>query len=170
MSDAPARPLDVQELLAALASRNVEHLVIGGVAAQVHGRRRTTKDLDVMPAPEPENFERLAEALIALDAHPGALGARAGAPTAEQLSVAPIVPPLRTRHGELHILNQVPGAAAYAEMRARSLKVDLDGIAVHIVGVDDLIRMKQSSGRPQDLEDIEAVTAAAREARAQREP
>ncbi len=170
MSNAPAQPLDLKELLAALASCGVEYLVIGGVAAQVHGRRRTTKDLDVIPAPDPENFERLAEALIGLDAHPVELGPRAGAPTAEQLSVAPIVPPLRTRHGELHILNQVPGASAYAAMRTRSLKVDLDGIAVHIVGVDDLIRMKQTSGRPHDLEDIEAMTAAAREARARGEP
>jgi hypothetical protein len=33
-------------------------MVIGGVAAQVHGRRRTTRHLDVIPAPDMENFER----------------------------------------------------------------------------------------------------------------
>ncbi len=162
MTDAPDRPLDVRELLRALAEHGVDYLVIGGVAAQVHGRRRTTKDLDVTPAPEPENLERLAAALVALDAHPIELGPSAPTPTAEQLRLAAVVPPLSTPHGELHILNDVPGATAYEGMRARALTTDLDGIAVRIVGVDDLIRMKQAIGRPGDVEDIEAVTTVAR--------
>lgn len=166
MSDAPERPLDVRELFRALARHGVDYLVIGGVAAQVHGRRRTTQDLDVTPAPDPENFRRLAAALVALDAYPVELGPAAPAPTAEQLTVAPVVPPLTTRHGELHILNEVPGATAYAGMRTRALTTDLDGIAVRIVAVDDLIRMKQATGRPGDIEDIAALTTVAqREAR-----
>jgi predicted nucleotidyltransferase len=162
VSDAPERPLDLRELFRVLAEHGVDYLVIGGVAAQVHGRRRTTKDLDVTPAPDPENFERLAAALAALDAHPTELGPSAPAPTAEQLRVAPIVPPLTTRHGEIHILNEVPGATAYAGMRTRALRTDLDGIAIPIVGVDDLIRMKRTTGRPSDIEDVEALTTVAR--------
>ena len=162
MSDAPERPLDLRELFRVLAEHGVDYLVIGGVAAQVHGRRRTTKDLDVTPAPDPENFKRLAAALVTLDAHPVELGPGAPTPTAEQLRVAPVVPPLSTRHGELHILNEIPGATAYAGMRTRALTIDLDGIAMYIVGVDDLIRMKQTAGRPSDIEDIEALTTVAR--------
>jgi hypothetical protein len=161
VTDEPERPLDLQELFRVLDEHGVDYLVIGGVAAQVHGRRRTTMDLDVTPAPDPENLERLAAALAALDAHPVELGRSAPAPTAEQLNVAPVVPPLMTLHGDLHILNEVPGAAAYAAMRTRALTTDLDGVAVHIVGVDDLIRMKQATGRPSDIEDIEALTLVA---------
>jgi predicted nucleotidyltransferase len=47
-------------------------------------------------------------------------------------------------------------------MRTRALTTDLDGIAVLIVGVDDLIRMKQTAGRPGDIEDIQALTTVAR--------
>ena len=162
MSDAAERPLDLRELFRVLAEQDVDYLVIGGVAAQVHGRRRTTMDLDITPAPDPENFKRLAAVLVAIDAHPVELGPNAPTPTAEQLRVAPVVPPLATRHGELHILNEVPGATAYAAMRTRALSTDLDGITLHIVGVDDLIRMKQTIGRPSDLEDIEALTTVAR--------
>lgn len=161
VSDAPERPLDLRELFRVLAEHGVDYLVIGGVAAQVHGRRRTTMDLDVTPAPDAENLERLATALVVLDAHPVELGSSAPAPSAEQLRLAPVVPPLATRHGELHILNEVPGATAYAGMRARGLTTDLDGITVRIVGVDDLIRMKQTTGRPSDIEDIEALTRVA---------
>jgi len=170
VSDAPERPLDLRELFRVLAEHGVDYLVIGGVAAQVHGRRRTTMDLDVTPAPDPENFKRLAAALVALDAHPVELGPSAPTPTAEQLLLAPVVPPLSTRHGELHILNEVPGATAYAGMRARALTTDLDGIAMSIVGVDDLIRMKQTAGRPSDIEDIEALTTVARREARSAEP
>lgn len=163
MSDSPERPLDLRELFRVLDEHGVDYLVIGGVAAQVHGRRRTTKDLDVTPAPDPDNFTRLAAALVALDAHPAELGPSASTPTAEQLRLAPVVPPLTTRHGELHILNDVPGATVYAEMRTRALSTDFDGIVMRIVGVDDLIRMKQAVGRPSDIEDIEALTTIARQ-------
>lgn len=163
MSESPERPLDLRELFRVLDEHGVDYLVIGGVAAQVHGRRRTTKDLDVTPAPDPDNFTRLAAALVALDAHPAELGPSAPTPTAERLRLAPVVPPLTTRHGELHILNDVPGATVYAEMRTRALSTDLDGITMHIVGVDDLIRMKQAVGRPSDIEDIEALTTIARQ-------
>lgn len=162
MTDAQERPLDIRELFRALAEHGVDYLIIGGVAAQVHGRRRTTKDLDVTPAPTPENFERLAAALGALEAHPVELGPSAPSPTAEQLRLAAIVPPLSTEHGELHILNEVAGASAYEGMRARALTIDIGGIAVQIVSVDDLIRMKQASGRPGDIEDIEALATIAR--------
>jgi predicted nucleotidyltransferase len=47
-------------------------------------------------------------------------------------------------------------------MQERALKIDLDGIAVHIIGVDDLIRMTQAAGRPGDLEDIEALATVSR--------
>lgn len=162
MSGAPERPLDLRELFRALAEHGVDYLVIGGVAVQVHGHRRTTKDLDVTPAPDPENFERLAAALVALAAHPTELGASAPTPTAEQLHLAAIVPPLATQHGELHILNDVPGAADYAAMRTRALESNLGGVVVRIVGVDDLVRMKRAAGRPSDLEDVEVLMAVAR--------
>jgi uncharacterized protein (DUF1330 family) len=162
VSAAPERPLDLKELFRALDEHGVDYLVIGGVAAQVHGRRRTTKDLDVLPAPDAENARRLAAALEALDARPLELGAAAAAPTTEQLRLAPIVPPLTTRHGELHIVNEPAGAPAYDDMRARALSIDLDGITMYIVSVDDLIRMKKAAGRPRDLDDIEAITEVAR--------
>jgi hypothetical protein len=162
VSDSAERPLDLRELFRVLADHSVDYVVIGGVASQVHGRRRTTKDLDVIPAPDRANFKRLTAALQALDARPRDLGPKAPTPTAEQLRIATIAPPLSTRHGELHICNDVPGAAAYAEMRGRALTTDLDGIAVQIVSVDDLIRMKQAVGRPADIEDIAAITTIAR--------
>jgi hypothetical protein len=165
MSDSRAEgidpPLDIGELIATLARHRVEYLVIGGVATQVHGHRRTTMDLDLTPDPRSDNLRRLGAALTELDARPrdmGAEGTEIPAGDPQRLAVAAIVPPLLTRHGRLHILKEPKGAREFAEMRERALVVDLDGNEVAIVSLDDLIRMKRAAGRPRDLDDIAALT------------
>ena len=123
---------------------------------QVHGHGRTTLDLDVIPAPEPENTRRLAAALVELDAHPAEMP-WAGPPTEEQLSGAAIVPSLTTAHGELHILNHVPGAPGYEQLRANALELELDGVRLAFAGLEDLLAMKRATGRPQDRDDVAAL-------------
>ncbi len=174
MSEAGAggaeRPLDLGELIAALARHGVDYVVIGGVATQVHGHRRTTMDLDLTPDPNPENLRRLGEALAELEAHPrdspGA-GTEAEIPVSdpERLAIAAIVPPLLTRHGQIHILKEPKGARGFDQMREAALVVELDGNDVAIVSLDDLIRMKRAAGRPADLDDIAALTEVERQRR-----
>jgi hypothetical protein len=125
------RPLDLGELIATLARHGVEYLVIGGVATQVHGHRRTTMDLDLTPDPSPKNLRRLGAALEEI-------GARSG--------------------GQIHIHEEPKGAHKFDEMRKRALLVDLGGSDVAIASLDDLIRMKRAAGRPSDLDDIAALT------------
>lgn len=164
--ETPERPLDVLKLLATLARHDVSYVVIGGVAVQVHGHRRTTKNLDILPAPGRDNYRRLAAALDELDARQRGVdpGDVSVSPTdAERLETAAVVPPLTTTHGEVHILNAVPGAAPYDQLRSRALVVDVDSVAVAIVGLDDLIRMKRASGQPADREDVAVLAAVQRD-------
>ncbi len=164
-SEQEERPLDLNRLFEALARHGVDYVVIGGVATQVHGHRRTTMDLDLTPDPEPENLRRLAAALEELDAHPSdpAL-ADADLPVTDagRLLIAAIVPPLLTRHGQVHILKEPKGGRSFEKLRDAALVVEIDGIEVAIASLDDLIRMKRAAARPSDLEDIAALTAAAR--------
>ncbi len=160
------RPLDLGELIAVLARHGVDYVVIGGVATQVHGHRRTTMDLDLTPDPSPENLRRLGAALAELEARPrdfGAQGAEVPVADPEHLSVAAIVPPLLTRHGQVHILKEPKGARGFEEMRERALVIDLDGNKVAIVSLDDLIRMKRAAGRPGDLDDVAVLTEVERQ-------
>ncbi len=161
------RPLDLGELIAVLTRHGVDYLVIGGVATQVHGHRRTTMDLDLTPDPDPENLRRLGAALAELEARPRDAGTgEAEIPVgAERLAIAAIVPPLLTRHGQLRILKEPKGAHGFDQMRERALVVDLDGSEVAIVSLDDLIRMKRAAGRPTDLDDIAALTEVERQSR-----
>ncbi len=48
------------ELLLTLNRAGVDFIVIGGVAVGVHGFIRATKDLDIVPDPDPANLDRLA--------------------------------------------------------------------------------------------------------------
>jgi len=130
------RPLDLGELIAVLARHGVEYLVIGGVATQVHGHRRTTMDLDLTPDPSPENLRRLGAELAELEARP---------------------------HGQINIHQEPKGAHGFDQMRERALVVDLDDNEVAIVSLDDLIRMKRAAGRPADLDDIAALTEVERQ-------
>jgi hypothetical protein len=160
------RPLDLGELIVVLARHGVDYVVIGGVATQVHGHRRTTMDLDLMPDPSPANLRRLGAALAELDARPrDAVGPEAeiSVTDPERLAIAAIVPPLMTRHGQIHILKEPKGASSFDEMREHALVIDLDGNEIAIVSLDDLIRMKRAAGRPADLDDIAALTEVERQ-------
>lgn len=154
----PSAALDLRELLATLDRHHVEYTIIGGIAVQVHGHRRTTKDLDVIPAPDDENLGHLHAALNELGARPRDIPG-GPVPTTQQLATAAIVPPLTTRHGELRILRDVPGAPAYADLRERALHIEFDGISLAIAGLDDLLSMKRADGRPADIRDIAVLTA-----------
>lgn len=114
-----------------------------------------------MAAPDRGNLRRLAAAFRELDA-------RLSGVDAHLLGVDVFDPKtlgsganftLETDAGGLDFFNKVPGAPPYEQLRQRALSVDLGGLMVRVAGKDDLIRMKQASGRPQDLEDIAALAA-----------
>lgn len=46
---------------------------------------------------------------------------------------------------------------------ARAVTLDLDGIAVKLVSLDDLVRMKRASGRAQDEADLRHLEPLAKE-------
>jgi hypothetical protein len=155
MADATA--LDAARIFATLETYEVEYVVIGGIAVQVHGHVRMTNDVDMIPSPSPKNLTRLAKALAAL--HASVLN-----PGSEHLQIdAQMLPraalwQFATRHGDVDVLHDAPGADAFAALRERALLVVLDGHAIPIAGRDDLIRMKRAAGRPVDLQDIAALT------------
>lgn len=59
---------DLAGLVTALNAGAVRFVVIGGIAVSAHGHVRATEDLDIVPAPDVENLDRLGSALVGLDA------------------------------------------------------------------------------------------------------
>ncbi len=150
-------PLDAERILAALASRGVDYVIVGGIAVQTHGHVRTTVDIDVLPRPDRANMERLADALNSLGAeilNPGSELMRIDATTLPLASLWQFA----TRHGAVDVLHDAPGAPSYEDLRGRALEVQLGDLTLAVAGLDDLICMKRASARPVDLEDIAALT------------
>lgn len=64
---------------------------------------------------------------------------------------------LDTDAGPVDFLNDVSGAADYNAMRSRTRQADVGGVTVWVVGYEYLIRMKEASGREQDLRNIDKL-------------
>jgi hypothetical protein len=116
-----------------------------------------TNDVDVIPAPEPDNLARLATALRALEARVLNLGHEDTEIEASMLPRATIWQ-FATPHGDLDVLHEAPGAAPWSELRERALVIALDETRIPVAGRDDLIRMKLARGRPVDRADVAALT------------
>lgn len=153
----PDPPLDAERILRALAEHRVEYILIGGLAVQTHGHVRTTNDADLIPAPEPANLQRLADALRSLDARVANAGGDDIEIDAKMLPRATIWQFI-TRDGGIDVMHEVPGGRPYGELNERALRVRLGDIEVPVVGLDDLIQMKLARGRPVDLADVAALT------------
>lgn len=150
-------PLDAERIFRSLAERGVDYVLIGGIAVQTHGHVRMTNDVDLIPAPNPANLERLAAALRSLDARVLNPGSENIAIDASMLPRATIWQ-FATRDGDIDVMHEVPDGAPFAQLSERALRVRLGDVEVPVVGLDDLIRMKLARGRSIDLEDIAALT------------
>ena len=153
MSDHPFSP---ERIFAALEKHGVDYVTIGGVAANAHGSRRLTLDVDIVPAPETPNYKRLAAALDELDAPETAVDSRfrtLDPRDSFDLARADVLK-LPTSAGDLDLVNRPAGSPPYKDLRAHSVEVEVRGIRLRVVSLDDLIALKRASGRPQDLRDI----------------
>ncbi len=158
MTDDQSVPvLNADRIFETLDSCGVDYVLIGGIAVQTHGHVRMTNDADLIPAPDPENLRRLADALNALDARVLNVGHEDEEVTARMLPRSTIWQ-FSTREGGIDVMHEVPGGRAFPELSAEALRIKLGEIEVPVVGIDDLIRMKLARGRPQDLQDVAALT------------
>jgi hypothetical protein len=153
-------PFDPRRILTTLAQHGVEFVVVGGVAVQAHGHGRSTRDLDIIPRPDLRNLSRLGEALASVGARLLRADRAIDVTDPQLIKRAPLVP-LVTVYGRLDLLNiaQILGAPrSYDELRRRAFEAEIDGHAVAVAGLDDLIRIKRAAGRDMDIQDIGALT------------
>jgi predicted nucleotidyltransferase len=139
--------LDFKEFIKSLNDHKVRYLIVGGYAVAIHGHPRYTKDIDVWIEPSQENAVRLIAALDAFGF--GALGLR----TDDFLDPSQVVqlgyPPNR-----IDLLLALKGVDFENCYTAR-LQVEIDGMTVDFIDLENLKKNKQAVGRFQDLADLE---------------
>lgn len=157
--------LDAEDILRRLVARGVDFVVIGGIAAVVHGSPRITQDLDITFASDPTNLKALGDVLVALDAR--LRGVQEDVPfVADGETLARVeVLTLDTTAGQLDVLARPSGSPAYAALRRRAFTYDLGDFTVPVASVDDLIAMKTAAGRAKDLADVAELQAIRRRRR-----
>jgi predicted nucleotidyltransferase len=157
LTDRP--PLSADEILRRLVERGVDFVVIGGIAAVLHGSARNTFDLDICFATDDANLAALGDVLVALGARLKGVGEEVpfvpDKRTLRQIEVLTLV----TSLGELDVLSRPSGAPIYEDLRRRADRYDLGGFNVSVASIDDLIAMKQAAARSKDLLDIEELEA-----------
>ena len=158
----PPEYFEPDRLMRALVEAGVRFVLVGGFAVGVHGVVRATRDLDIVPDPEPANLARLAELLVTLE------GRQIGVDT-EHLPHQPTDPAglesggsfqVATIYGQLDILQQSGTIPAHGTLAADAIEVEWQGLTVQVCSLDRLREMKRQAGRPLDLRDLEELDAA----------
>lgn len=140
----------LQDVFASLNSHDVRYVVIGGIAAVLHGVPRATFDLDILIESTPDNARRLLEAL--LDAGLGT----AGLITPEEL-LAETITVFKDRV-RIDVQTATPGLG-FDEAWQRRQTMSHHGKEFYVVSREDLIRSKRAAGRGVDLEDVRMLDA-----------
>ena len=141
----------IERPLRLLGEYGVDCVIVGGIAAAIHGSLMLTNDLDVCYARDPANLERLAQALQSV--HARLRNAPEGLPfilDAETLKRG-LNFTFTTDIGDLDLLGEVRGVGGYEEVLADSLTVDLFGYHFAVIDIGKLIVAKRAAGRPKDL-------------------
>lgn len=156
--------LDIRGIIDALTQEGVDFLIIGGVAVGFHGYVRATKDVDIVPAPDLENLEKLAQVLGALDAQiegtedfqaeelPNPLDPKALALGGNWV--------LHTRLGRFDVMQWIGDDLLWEKLSPTAVEAEIAGLPVKVVSYDGLVTLKENAGRPEDLTDLQRLRQA----------
>jgi hypothetical protein len=145
---------DYRELIRKLVESRVEFIIVGGLAARVHGSSRLTDDLDIVYRRDFDNVTRLVNCLAPLS--PYLRGAPPGLPFRWQtetilqgLNLA-----LTTSLGPVDVLGEITLGGDYEKLRPFAEPLELFGKECLCLGIKRLIEVKRAAGRPKDFEAI----------------
>jgi hypothetical protein len=139
------------DVLRAFQQAQVEYVLVGGVAVNLHGIVRATEDIDFFVRLEPQNIERLKTALRSLWSDPEIDQIRA-----EDFETYPTLrygPP-----GEdlvIDVLTSLGTAFRYEDLESEVLS--FEGVQVRVATPATLVRMKRNTLRPIDRADAAAL-------------
>ncbi len=140
---------DYKEMLECLLEENVKFLLVDAYAVAVYGYPRATKDIDLFVRSTPDNAAKLMKALR-----------RFGAPLTDiseaDFTSEGIVFQIGSSPRRIDIITRIDGVA-FEKAYANKKEVVIEGLAVPVISVEDLIANKRASGRLQDLADIERL-------------
>ena len=148
-----------QAILEVLDRHGVHYVLVGGLAAVLHGAVHVTTDVDIVPEEGKANLERLSAALKELGARIRVTGEPDGVPFdhgAESLARVRMWN-LTTALGDLDVTFEPSGTRGYEDLRRDVVTLELRDLRVPVASLADVIRSKEAAGRPKDREALPAL-------------
>ncbi len=142
---------DFSDLLQSLNDAGAEYLVVGGLAVIIHTEPRYTKDIDIWINNSRANAERVYRAL-------GKFGAPLGNVTVDDFTATDLVYQIGIEPTRIDILMGLE-AMDFVDCWPRRIQETLDGVAMNVISISDLIENKERTARAQDLIDAANLRA-----------
>lgn len=151
----------LNQLLARLIKAEVEFVLVGGLAASIHGSSLTTRDVDVCCRFTTANLMRIQHALE--DQHP-VHRMRPDLPVALTPELCAQLKNLyiKTNLGVIDCLGSVLGVGDFDEVLKHSMEIELPVGKLRILDLDTLILAKEAMGRPHDILTVQQLKAVRR--------
>jgi hypothetical protein len=127
----------------------VDFILVGGVAAALHGAPVDTLDVDVVHARNEANIGRLLAVLETVDAVSRVQPERRLRPAASHLA-GPGHLNLITCYGPLDVLGTIGKALAYDDLLPNSHEIEIGGMRIRVLDLDKLIAVKEELGGEKD--------------------
>lgn len=140
----------IPELLSKLHSCQVEFVIIGGVAALLHGSALATEDMDVCVVMNPENLVKIVKALQDLNPRFRMTPQKIPLPDDPTRLHGYKNLYLITSLGQIDFLTEVSGIGTYEEAVRLSTPMDVMGMSCRVLTLEALIASKRAAGREKD--------------------
>lgn len=142
--------------MSVLHKHKVRFVLIGALAARLHGFPRLTADADITPAEDRANLDRLAGALNELHAKVYTESVPEGLPfdTSSTMLARSRMWNLVTDAGRLDIAFAPAGTDGYNDLKENAEEFEAFGVRFFAASLDDIIRSKAAAGREKDEDDV----------------
>jgi predicted nucleotidyltransferase len=140
---------DFKEFIKLLNFHSVKYLLIGGWSVALHGRPRYTKDIDFFLLASDDNSEKMKKVI-------DEFGFSSMGISEADFKCAGQIIQLGIEPHRIDLINEIKGVA-FKEAWERRTPIEIAGLIVNVISLDDLIQNKLATARPQDLADAELL-------------
>jgi len=142
---------------------NIRYVTVGGIATVLYGFARVTGDIDIVLDLSEGNAGAAMDVFSALGFRP-----RAPVPIQDFASASKrnewisdkgmqvfsiFSPQFKLIEIDIFVREPIP----FPQLWERSVLMAIDDVPIRVVGIDDLILLKEDANRPQDIEDVRVL-------------